>query len=72
MLVRSVKQQGVFRWKKHDVFLSEVLWGECIGLLPRDERWSVRSLQQTMSALVIRVGGGVSETHLFGNPHACN
>jgi len=39
MLVRSVKQQGVFRWKKHDVFLSEVLWGECIGLLPRDERW---------------------------------
>jgi len=39
MLVRSVKYQGVFRWKKHDVFLTQVLWGECIGLLPRDERW---------------------------------
>lgn len=39
MLVRSVKSHGVFRWKKHDVFLSEVLWGERIGLLPRDERW---------------------------------
>ena len=39
MLVRSVKSQGAFRWKKHDVFLSEVLWGERIGLLPRDERW---------------------------------
>ena len=39
MLVRSVKSHGVFRWKKHDVFLSEVLWGERIGLLARDERW---------------------------------
>ena len=39
MLVRSVKHQGVFRWKKHDVFLSEVLWTERIGLLPLDERW---------------------------------
>ena len=39
MLVRSVKSHGGFRWKKHDVFLSEVLWGERIGLLPRDERW---------------------------------
>jgi putative transposase len=34
MLVRSVKSHGHFRWKKHDVFLSEVLWGERIGLLP--------------------------------------
>ena len=39
MLVRSVKHQGVFRWKKHDVFLSEVLWAERIGLLPLDDRW---------------------------------
>ncbi len=32
--------KGHFRWKKrHDVFLSEVLWGERIGLLPLDERW---------------------------------
>jgi hypothetical protein len=39
MLVRSVKSHGVFRGQKHDVFLSEVLWGERIGLLPRDARW---------------------------------
>jgi putative transposase len=38
MLVRSVKSHGVFRWRKRDIFLSEVLWGERIGLLPRDER----------------------------------
>jgi transposase InsO family protein len=39
MLVRGVKHQGQFRWKKHDVFLSEVLWTERIGLLPEDDRW---------------------------------
>ena len=41
MLVRSVKHQGQFRWKKHDVFLSEVLWSERIGLLPEDDRWFI-------------------------------
>jgi putative transposase len=39
MLVRTVHHKGQFRWKKHDVFVSEVLWGERIGLLPVDERW---------------------------------
>ncbi len=39
MLVRSVRSQGIIRWHKHDVFLSEVLWGERVGLLPIDERW---------------------------------
>ena len=39
MLVRTVKSRGHFRWKKQDVFLSEVLWGERIGLLPVDEDW---------------------------------
>ena len=39
MLVRSVRRKGHFRWKKHDVFLSEVLWSERVGLLPEDERW---------------------------------
>ena len=40
MLVRPVHSKGQFRWKKRqDVFLSEVLWGERIGLLPLDERW---------------------------------
>jgi transposase InsO family protein len=37
MLVRTVRRKGEFRWKKHDVFVSEVLWGERIGLLPVDE-----------------------------------
>jgi integrase-like protein len=39
MLVRSVRRRGHFRWKKYDVFLSEVLWGERVGLLPEDDRW---------------------------------
>src|SRR5216684_4066499 len=39
MLVRSVRTHGHFRWKKYDVFLSEVLWGERVGLLPEDDRW---------------------------------
>jgi len=39
MLVRSVRHQGIFRWKKQDVFLTEVLWGENVGLLPQDDRW---------------------------------
>jgi hypothetical protein len=38
MLVRSVHHQGQFRWKKHEVGLSQVLWGERVGLLPVDER----------------------------------
>lgn len=39
MLVRSVQTHGHFRWKKHDVFFSEALWGERVGLLPEDARW---------------------------------
>jgi hypothetical protein len=39
MRVLRVKSQACFRWKKHDVFLSEVWWGEPIGLLPVDERF---------------------------------
>jgi hypothetical protein len=34
MEVRTVKSHGHFRWEKQDVFLSEVLWGEPVGLLP--------------------------------------
>jgi putative transposase len=37
MLVRPVQSHGHFRWKQHDVFLSEVLWGERIGLLPEGD-----------------------------------
>jgi transposase InsO family protein len=39
MLVRSVHPHGHVRWKKHEIFLSEVLRGERVGLLPLDERW---------------------------------
>jgi transposase InsO family protein len=39
MLVRSVRPHGHFRWKKDPVFLSEVLWGERVGLLPEGDRW---------------------------------
>jgi transposase InsO family protein len=39
MWVRSVRHQGNFRWNQHDVFLSEVLWGERVGLLAENERW---------------------------------
>jgi transposase InsO family protein len=34
MEVRTVKTHGHFRWKKKDIFLTEVLWGEPIGLMP--------------------------------------
>jgi hypothetical protein len=37
MQVRTVKSHGHFRWKRHDVFLSEVLWGEPVGLLRFDD-----------------------------------
>jgi transposase InsO family protein len=39
MQVRTVGNKGQFRWKKHEVFVSEVLWGERVGLLPVDDRW---------------------------------
>ena len=34
MEVRTIKSHGHFRWKKKDIFLTEVLWGESIALLP--------------------------------------
>ena len=34
MEVRTIKSHGHFRWKKKDIFLTEVLWAESIGLLP--------------------------------------
>ncbi len=39
MLVRQVRHQGEFRWNKQGVFLSEVLWGEPVGLLAEDDRF---------------------------------
>jgi putative transposase len=46
MLVRSVHHQGQIRWKKHEIFLSQVLCGERVGLLPLDERWFTIHLAQ--------------------------
>jgi hypothetical protein len=39
MAVRKVQQHGHFHWNKQEVFVSEVLWGERVGLLPVDDRW---------------------------------
>lgn len=37
--VRRVQKRGEFSWKRQDVFLSETLMGESIGLLPMDDRF---------------------------------
>jgi transposase InsO family protein len=39
MKVRRVFQHGQFFFNKHDVFLSKVLYGERIGLMPVDDRY---------------------------------
>jgi transposase InsO family protein len=39
MRVRRVQRHGHFHWNKREVFVSEVLWGEHVGLLPVDDRW---------------------------------
>jgi hypothetical protein len=39
LAVRRVGRRGQFSWKHEEVFLSEVLVGEPIGLLPLDERY---------------------------------
>jgi transposase InsO family protein len=39
MQVRRVKPHGAFSWKHQDVFLSETLYGESVGLEPIDDRY---------------------------------
>lgn len=39
MLVRTVHKTGCFTWKQYNVFLSEALWSERIGLLPMEDDW---------------------------------
>jgi transposase InsO family protein len=39
MMVRRVAPGGQFSWKHHEVFVSETLQGERIGLEPIDDRW---------------------------------
>lgn len=39
MMVRRVAPGGQFAWKSREVFLSETLRGERIGLQPIDDRW---------------------------------
>jgi putative transposase len=46
MLVRRVHLRGQFSWKHQDVFISETLIGERIGLQPIDERWYTIYLAQ--------------------------
>ncbi len=39
MQVRRVHEHGQFWWNHERIFLSEVLWGERVGLLPIDDRY---------------------------------
>jgi transposase InsO family protein len=39
MQVRRIQKHGEFNWKHCHVFLSEVLYGERVGLLPIDDRY---------------------------------
>ena len=39
LAVRRIGRRGQFSWKHEEVFLSEMLGGERIGLLPIDERY---------------------------------
>jgi transposase InsO family protein len=39
MQVRRVQKHGEFNWKHNHVFLSEVLYGERVGMLPIDARY---------------------------------
>ena len=39
MRTRRVRRRGHFRWGQHDVSLSEVLWGEQVGISQVDARW---------------------------------
>ena len=55
MLVRSMRGQGIFRRKKHDVFLTEVLWGENVGLLPEGDRWFTIYFAQHRLARFVRI-----------------
>lgn len=45
--VRRVQKHGQFHWKYQDVFLSKVLHGERIGLLPIDDRYYLVHLATT-------------------------
>ncbi len=39
MQVRRIQKHGEFNWKHCPVFLSEVLYGQRVGLLPIDDRY---------------------------------
>jgi putative transposase len=76
MLVRRVRRQGHFRWQKDEVFLSEVLWGERVGLVPEDDRWFTVYLAQHPIALFDRQRLRVAPLLTNSNPgegqgHAC-
>ena len=44
MLVRTVHHKGQFRWKKHDVFVSEVLWESGSVCC----RWTITAIPSTL------------------------
>jgi hypothetical protein len=75
--VRTVRQGGVLCWKHRNVFFTEVLEGERVGLLPLDDRWFTiffarfpiarfDSLRRKIVALPHDEGLSL---HLFPNPN---
>lgn len=55
MVVRAVEQNGCFYWRKRQVFLTEVLWGERIGLLPiHDGVYAVYFAQLELATFDVR------------------
>lgn len=82
MLVRSVRRRGHFRWNQQEVFLSEVLWGERVGLLQVDQRWFTiyfaqfpiaRFDSQELRVMPLSMTRGFSKpSELHGDASPCN
>lgn len=85
--VRRVHLRGQFSWKHHDVFVSETLVGERIGLEPIDERWytiyfaqfplgrfdsRTRTVHRLPAAGCYRADAGEGETPPSPAPHPQN
>ena len=67
MLVRSVRRKGHFRWNKHDVFLSEVLWSETSGVAAGGWKM-VHDLLRAVPHRAIRLPGTASEAIAQNRP----
>jgi len=79
MEVRPIKRRGQFRWKGQEVFLTEVLWGERIGLLEVDDgkfdvyfaNLPIARLDRRSCKLVPRTNCDRANSASFGSGQAC-